>query len=97
MFPRLLALLILSGLHGTPGAGGRKRWAGKTAAERSAEMTKVAQASARTLRERKIAGLIESAPPMTAAQKAKLAELLDAVPEVVPGLNVAPDSKAVAK
>lgn len=39
------------------------------------------QARIRAVRERKIAGLIESAPPLTAEQKARLAVLLNSHPE----------------
>lgn len=59
----------------------RNRWTGSTPEQRHAEMAKLHDARTRAFRERKIADLIASAPPLTAQQKARLAALLNAVPE----------------
>jgi hypothetical protein len=56
------------------------RWRGTTPEQRSAEMTRVRQIQSRRQREAKLAALIESAPPLTDAQIARLRQLLDAVP-----------------
>lgn len=78
MYARLLALLILAGLHESQAAVNRRRWAAKTPEQRKAEMAKVTEAKVRTSRERRITELIETAPPFTAEQRARLTALLDA-------------------
>lgn len=79
---RLLALLILAGLHSQTSAA-HKRWANRTAEQRAAIMRKTNETRSRNARERRIAELIAKAPPLTAEQRARLAVLLNNHPEPV--------------
>lgn len=59
----------------------RSRWTGTDPEQVKAHMRELSQAAAVANRADKIARLIESAPPLTAAQKARLAVLLNSHPE----------------
>lgn len=62
-------------------AGTKARWAGVSPEDRKAAMAVALAARIRSQREKRIADLIASAPPLTVEQKARLAALLNAHPE----------------
>ena len=57
------------------------RWTSSTPEERKAHSLKATRAHQRQSRERQIAGLLASAPPLAPEVKARLGALLNAIPD----------------